>query len=211
MKVIDQAFLSFAKNYFQTMEELESINASDRIVLMDNNVALMRYFGQSVFLGNDLKSEGLAIMIQKIIDCQFPCQLRAVFEELNIAPTVPESSLAYQQVFSSPWAPNISLELRHEELTRKISKWPLVDIETKKIDSLMMFCLSNVLLFSTDFLKLENPSRVNKVQMRYLNILHRYLKFKYDKDSANNRLGNGIMIASFARESQEIEQKRLPV
>ena len=114
------------------------------------------------------------------------------------------------QVFTSPWAPHITLEERDEELTKKISKWPLDDTGGGP-DGLMMFYLSNILLFSTDFLPLENPQRVALVQTQYLKMLHRYLKSKYDQNHANNRLGNGIMIASFARESHEIRQKRLPI
>ena len=114
------------------------------------------------------------------------------------------------QVFTSPWAPHITLEERDEELTKKISKWPL-DKSGGGPDGLMMCYLSNILLFSTDFLPLENPQRVALVQTQYLKMLHRYLKSKYDQDHANNRFGNGIMIASLARESHEIRRKRLPV
>ena len=39
--------------------------------------------------------------------------------------------LQYQQIFSSPWAPSIDLEKRHEELTKKICQWPVDHIKSK--------------------------------------------------------------------------------
>lgn len=149
-------------------------------------------------------------MIQNVMkECDNRCySLKEVFQELNLTLEPPKEYIHYEQVFSSPWAPHISLEQRHEELTQKMSKWPMDD--QMQVDPIMVFCLCHVMLFSTDFIQVKDPSRVGQVQFMYLNMLHRYLKFKYHSE-ANKRLSKGIMLASMARESYEICQKRLPV
>ena len=95
------------------------------------------------------------------------------------------------------------------------SQWPTDQADqdfdgSVKIDALMVFYLCHILLFNTDFVHLKNPHRVSYIQDKYLKMLHRYLKLKYDQE-ASKRLGNGIMILAFAREANEIRQKRLPV
>ena len=51
------------------------------------------------------------------------------FRDLNISSKVyPNSSVKYNQIYTSPWAPDISLEDRHKSLNQKMSQWP-IDIE----------------------------------------------------------------------------------
>ena len=78
------------------------------------------------------------------------------------------------------------------------------------MDRNMVVLLNHSLMFSTDFIKLKDVQSVSRVQLQYLKLLHRYLKFKYDINHAHSRLHNGIMIGSFAREIGEIRQHRLP-
>ena len=141
--------------------------------------------------------------------------LKEVFQEfigpINLPYNVAPAALQYKQIYSSPWAPNIELERRHEELTQKICQWPVKNIENKiKVDDVMVTCLGHCLMFNTDFIKLKDAKRVNNVQLRYLKLLHLYLKSKPDVSYANTHLHNGIMIGSFLREIMEIWQKRLP-
>ena len=139
--------------------------------------------------------------------------------------------LKYEQVFSSPWAPNIELENRHKELTRKICQWPLdhgsnggyhgskrdhsdpaILGGSENVDRTMVVLLVHSLMFNTDFVTLNDPQRVSKIQLQYLSLLHRYLKFKYEhSDFANSQLHGGVMIGSLAREREEIIRQRLPV
>ena len=204
---LSQAFGGFLRNYMLNKPEFDGISDPDKKTLVENNSALVANVGASVALGNHYVSERLLSFFQRIFNEDEYNPLKRVLAELNIK-TWPQNNIEYKQVFTSPWAPHIDLEERDEELTQKISKWPL---DNDNIDGLMMFYLSNILLFSTDFLPLENPQRVALVQTTYLKMLHRYLKSKYDQDHANNRFGSGIMIASLARESHEIRRKRLPV
>ena len=135
--------------------------------------------------------------------------------------------LNYDQVYSSPWAPNIELENRHKELTRKICQWPLNHGSrggyhdhsdpaslggSENVDRTMVVLLVHSLMYNTDFVTLNDPQRVGQIQLQYLKLLHRYLKFKYEhSDFANSQLHSGVMIGSFAREREEIRRQRLPV
>ena len=142
--------------------------------------------------------------------------LKEVFQDfigpIHLPYDVAPAALQYKQIYSSPWAPNIELERRHEELTQKICQWPVKNTgENVKVDNVMVTCLGQCLMFNTDFITLKDPKRVNKVQMRYIKLLQRYLKSRHDISYANTHLHNGLMIGSFAREAMEICQKRLPV
>ena len=167
-----------------------------------------------MFTGNPRRTNNLQKLVEKVIhdsDQKF-LPLRQVFNELNILPQVPTQTLEYSQVYSSPWASNISLEERHEKIVHKISEWP-TDSQSgdqRELDPVMTFLLAKVLILNSDSVQLKDEKRVSQFQVQYLNMLHRYLKYKDDK-KANNRLGNGLMIASLARELNEIRSKRLPV
>ena len=143
------------------------------------------------------------------------------FHELNIAPKVyPNSSVKYDQIYTSPWAPDISLEERHKSLEQKMSQWP-TDLELTtildkdataykaKVDNIMVTIICQIFLFNTDSINLKDQSKVTVIQDKYLKMLHRYLKFKYDLE-ADKKLGNGLNIMSLARESSEIRRQRLP-
>ena len=81
----------------------------------------------------------------------------------------------------------------------KICQWP-VDFNDGRnnvqVDEIMVFCLGLSLMFDTDFVKLDNPQSANTVQLKYLKLLYRYLKSKYDIDIANSKFHEGIMIGS---------------
>ena len=117
------------------------------------------------------------------------------------------------QVFASPWAASLDIEIRHAELTFQISPWP-VDQEPESgvsaVDNLKVFLLAQVILLSTDQAQVRDSGKVCKLQDQFLTILHRYLKHKYNRE-ANTKLAKGIMISSLAREAQEIRSQRLPV
>lgn len=67
-----------------------------------------------------------------------------------------------------------------------------------------------IIAFSTDFAKgLERPDLVRQVQARYTYLLQRYLRLKYRRDSASARYSEGLRVASYAREAEEIQKRRI--
>lgn len=57
---------------------------------------------------------------------------------------------------------------------------------------------------------LQRRDIVEKAQLKYLGMLHKYLVYKYGK-KANLKLVEGLMMMAYAREADEIVQRRLPV
>ena len=204
--VFSQAFNGFLCTFLLNKPEFDGISDTDKKTIVENNSQLICNVGASVVLGNQFVSERHLSTFRRIFNQDSTNPLKRVLQELNIN-TWPRSNIQYKQVFTSPWAPHLDLEKRDEKLTQKISKWPW---DNEEFDGLMMGYLMNILLFNTDFLALENPQSVALVQTKYVKMLHRYLKSKYGQTQANTRFGSGIMIASLARESNEIRRKRLP-
>ena len=67
-----------------------------------------------------------------------------------------------------------------------------------------------IIAFSTETCSLERADIVEAAQLRYVGLLQKYLGHKYGKE-ANQRLANGLMITSYARQVYDIQKKRLPV
>ena len=70
-----------------------------------------------------------------------------------------------------------------------------------------MSLIKVILAFNTDFVTLERPDVVSKIQVKYALLLQKYLRFKYGSD-ANRRFGEGLMMASYAREANEIHSRK---
>ena len=209
-----KGMLEIAHNYFNNSSDMDQICESDKKIILLNNMDLMLNFVQSISFREHRPTAFIEIIdkIQKF-DHGLNNTIFQVFNELNFTPDGnPERGIQYKQVYTSPWAPNILLEQRHEFLVQKMKHWAIDTEPTSgsKVDCIMIFYLCHILLYSTDFVKLQMPNRISSIQDKYLKMLHRYLKFKYDQE-ATKKLGNGIMILSFAREANEIRQKRLPV
>ena len=114
----------------------------------------------------------------------------------------------YHQLYSSPWSPSIEVEVRHENLTRKMSDWcPRIDSELDLLPTVLMLY---ILLFSTEFLDLQHPEQVAKSQLHFIHLLQSYVKRVYPQN-AGKKMVDGMLLISWAREAQEIRRKRLPV
>ena len=69
-----------------------------------------------------------------------------------------------------------------------------------------MMLMALVMLFSTDFIELDDPSRVASVQTKYGNMLYRYLKSKYgERGKALAKFCQGMFISAMSREMREIK------
>ena len=226
---IFQEMIGVCYNFHLQNPDMADLCDQDRTSLLTENLQLIFSFTQSV----SLLHSHTPIVFQHILDKIKAESVEAngliqAFRELNITPSLyPNSSVKYNQVYTSPWAPDISLEERHMSLNQKMSQWPL-DSETTseasnenfslipssaykvRVDTIMVTIICQIILFNTDFINLKDRAKVAAIQDKYLKMLHRYLKFKYDHE-ANKRLGNGLMIMSLARESSEIRRQRLPV
>ena len=150
-----------------------------------------------------------------------------------------KSAWTYDMIYFSPWAPCADIEQRHLKLSRRICSWPRVKQENSseqegenKIDRSLFALLTMILLLSKDGIPFENENcnavgggeknvkemRRNREiaednQIRFVMMLHRYLKDKYPNDAqlVNTSLANGMMIISQAKELHEMHLQMLPI
>ena len=153
-------------------------------------------------------------VIQKALETGEYPQLNEVIQDLAggatpVAALKPQ--LAYDQVFTSPWAASHEDEVRHERLMARMQSWPRDNAEAE-VDDVQMNLIKYIILFSTsEQLTLMRRDVVERVQMKFIDLLQKYLKFKYGVGGAGLRFSNGLMVISLAREVYEIQRRRLPV
>jgi len=116
----------------------------------------------------------------------------------------------YKIVYSTPWAPNADIEERHFKLTQIISQLSR-SADKKTLDSLILVLSSMILLLNPDDTDMPNASKekVSNIQMKYISLLHRYLKAKYPK-KANSKLAGALMLIQMAKELYDLHAQRLP-
>ena len=82
----------------------------------------------------------------------------------------------------------------------------------ENIDKVQLILITMTMAFCTEGLigKLSNIEIVEALQLKYLNMLHRYLKDKYP-NTARSKLAQGMFIITEAQEAHEIQTIRLPI
>jgi len=97
---------------------------------------------------------------------------------------------------------------RYRELCYKVRDWPR-DNPNSLFDEFQMMLMGLVMLFSTDFIELDNPRKVSAVQAKYGNMLYRYLKSKYQGrgTTALAKFCGGMFVSSMSREMREIKER----
>lgn len=117
--------------------------------------------------------------------------------------------LMYSQVFSSPWAASAADEERHLFLVNKMQSWPRKDAQDR-VDDVQMNLLKLIILFSSEFVNLQRPDIVEQTQMKFIGLLQKYMKFRYGPE-AGVRLGNGLLLLSYAKEAIDIQKRRIRI
>lgn len=157
--------------------------------------------------------------------------LMAELRNLNVSGR--KSAWTYHMLYSTPWASGADIEDRHYHLSKLISRWPRVKpagdgqeghhhhhrCNGGKIDRAQFALLTVIMLLSHDTLPASSgrdkscKAKVEAQQLNYVTMLQRYLKdlHPWDRNLANSRLGEGLMIISQAREVYQMHSKMLPV
>lgn len=81
------------------------------------------------------------------------------------------------------------------------------------IDKTQLILITMAMAFCTEGLivgQLSNFEAIEKTQLKYLNMLHRYLKDKFPENS-RSKLAQGMFIITEAQEAHEIHMNRLPI
>lgn len=119
-------------------------------------------------------------------------------------------SLKYEQFYASPWSPDGTKEERHAFLSHKMLSWMPRKTPTSSFDEIAFTLLLHIILFSAEFLFLQNRQALEQVQLKYMHFLYQYLKVHYPKDGLA-KFVDGMLLISYAREAMEIRLKRLPI
>ena len=138
-------------------------------------------------------------------------KLHYVLQSLNVGMKMPTNALKYEQLFTSPWASGSELEDRHENIIAKLAAWPIdFNDPNKPIDKSLLFLIYNIIMLSTDGLRLADESKVKELQVSHYNMLYRYLRHKYNLN-VDDHFKEGMDIARLGREAHYIRAHRLPV
>jgi len=132
----------------------------------------------------------------------------------------------YDTMYSSPWATHIDFEARHRKITENINGWlrsnevianrMSADFDRKSartFDKIQLILITLAMVFHTegiDARQLIDGRTVEETQLRYLTMLHRYLKDKYPQ-KADSKLANAVMMIHEAKEAHDLHKKRLPI
>ena len=94
---------------------------------------------------------------------------------------------------------------------QNINDW-LRNDAIENIDKTQLILLTMAMAFCTDGLveKLLEKEAIEEAQLKYLNMLHRYLKDKHP-NSSRSKLAQGMFIIAEAQEAHEIQTNRLRI
>ena len=117
----------------------------------------------------------------------------------------------YKVVFASPWAAHADIETKHLEISKSIWRWSR-NPSDQLLDYCQMVILSLILLLITEDTGLDpgQKARVEELQLKYILMYQRYLKWAYPKES-NFRLTGGLMLLHHAKELELFHSLGLPV
>ena len=117
----------------------------------------------------------------------------------------------YHKVFSSPWAPHIEVEEKHYEISQAITRWAR-PTSSQTVDHFQLMLLTMIIFLSCDdvtcFDDLQK-SKVEKIQLKYILLFHRYLKGVHPKEASAKFIG-GLMLLHHSKELQQLHKLRLP-
>jgi hypothetical protein len=150
---------------------------------------------------------------------------RAIKQNIEVKPNAARA-LKYDEVYPSKMWPDDTKELEHtlRKNIHDVSSWAAFGRSSEamdgkdgtvyrhknfnqdtSVDYVLLHLLSIVTLYSTEnSLKgVNDPSKIERLQTQYLNLLHKYLQARYHHD-AYARLARGMDVISKARESCKI-------
>ena len=117
----------------------------------------------------------------------------------------------YDTVYASPWAAHADIEEEHSKLTQIFCRWALPS-KDRAPDRIQMTIFEIILLLCADeiYMPEENKRKIEAVQLKYVTMLHRYLKEKYPKE-ASAKFANGLMLLHHVKQLYRMHSQRLPI
>ena len=79
----------------------------------------------------------------------------------------------------------------------------------QKADKCIFVILMMILLHNTDGIELTNKSQIESTQLKYVNLLNKYLKSQLNSELAYGQLHKGMMLIHDTQRMHELSQQRL--
>lgn len=112
-------------------------------------------------------------------------------------------SYCYDTLFSSPWAPNFSIEEEHANLMKKMGDWTVQASEKKNFVIILVI----LILFLQVDQGLEKMSNAEKLQQHYISLL--YKSFKTDSSNSRKELHTALMMIHESQRTYDLSLMRL--
>jgi len=121
---------------------------------------------------------------------------------LNLEDSCPKLP-KYQDLYRNNWARDPNIEKLHRELTFKVARWPILN---QQHDPKMIALMTTILIFNAETPGLVDRGSVEKVQLKYLLLLQRYLKSQLQNSmEANQKFLEAMYILSYTRDLRDLE------
>ena len=189
----------------------ENLSGHEQAVLLKSNVGKVVALLLTVFNDVNFAQDFFDSFVQfglKNNELTGVGKLIPVLQEIG---TSPKSKFdGYRAIFASPWAAHSDIEKKHFEITKSILNWTKSSRDERP-DSFQLLLVTMIIFLScedTSFVGAQKL-KVEKLQLKYVLLLQRYLKNVCPRE-ANSKFTGGLMILHYAKELANMHSLRLP-
>jgi len=206
--------LNFIHLILPRFEELSELSSSDIGQLMHSKAAGIAQFFRSCHMfkiGGHIqgKVESCPITsevttLSKNANIMSRPDIQVLLSTLDMAGSLARMArmVTYEELYPVGWAGNKGAERRHRDAVYKITNWP--KNKEGKFDTTMVVLMTLILVFHADFYTLINRDKLEKIQMKYIMILHRYLRSKLSTEGAGKKFLDAMLLIEETRLAWEI-------
>jgi len=113
----------------------------------------------------------------------------------------------YDELYPPHWSGDSGIEQRHRNIIKRITEWPKV--KGNEINIWLVTLLSLILALHADFYPLKSKNIMEKLQLKYILLLQRYLRSFLQIEKANKKFLEAMLLLSDTREAWEITNTKV--
>lgn len=205
-----EAFSTFtASKFYRNWHEMNDLTDRDRNVLLAKNYPVIISFVNAQNIDSPLVEKYGCILKHKLNEAEEDQAMKRLldkFNELSMHNTLVIRSYKYETMFPPNWGKEADMEAKHKELCLRVRD--STRVSKNNVDETMMFLLAFIMLFTPDSRGLKEPHKAEMAQVKYANLLSRYLKTKYKDGTAGAKFCRGMDVHAFSREIRDITDKQ---
>jgi len=181
------------------LQEFQALPPPDQVQILQNNLQMIHRFRQAVWCGNTKYDwrwiVGMFIGEHKCLELEnIPQDFSATRSSVK--------PFKYQTLFTSPWCQSEEVEDLHQKLMKEIS------VSVDSDDEIQIILIVLIMVFSSDFLDLEDRSYVEKTQLKFVLLLQSHFSSVYTGKVGAAKLVKALMIPALARQIVQITRSR---